>query len=267
MLLLAGCSTGSNASRDVPSELRNSIGMVFVRIPAGEFQMGSDRQNEDSVSNAPQHTVTISKGFYLGKFEVTQAEYAQVMGTSSSFFSKDGDGASAVQGIDTSRFPVDHVTWEEAVEFCRRLSGLPAERDAGRKYRLPTEAEWEYACRAGTTSAFSAGDTLTASAANIVAPIEDQPALDRTVAVGSYPANAWGLHDMHGNVWEWCQDGQREYSSGRVVDPRGPESVAPVVRGGAWDFPANYARSDHRQEALRGYVFFGLRVVCDEAPN
>jgi formylglycine-generating enzyme required for sulfatase activity len=236
--------------------------MSLVRVSPGEFLMGSDAQHDVVQPVGPRHRVKISREFWIGKFEVTQSEYRQIMQASPSRFCAGCDCADAVEGINTSRFPVDHVTWEEAVEFCRRLSALPEEKLAGRSYRLPTEAEWEYACRAGSDGEFSFGENLDTSCANIGAPSNGGLPLERPAEVGSYPPNAWGLHDTHGNVWEWCGDGRREYSTATVSDPRGGNTLTPMLRGGAWDFPADYARSAHRQEALRGYVFFGFRVVC-----
>ena len=156
----------------VEVETVNSIGMKLVLIPPGEFMMGSPRQEFDSLVREyptrkklfeleqPQHRVRITKPYYLGLYEVTQGEYERVMGTNPSAFSRSGDRSEQVSGQDTSRFPVERVSWEEAVEFCRRLSALPEERAAGRVYRLPTEAEWEFACRAGTTTPFHFGSQL-----------------------------------------------------------------------------------------------------------
>src|SRR5439155_14541379 len=145
-------------------------------------------------------------------FPVTQAEYQAVMGDNVASFQESGRNRAVVVGMDTGRFPVDQATWHQAVEFCRRLS----EREPGRTYRLPSEAEWEYACRAGTTTAFHFGGTLSSHQANFDGdrPYGNAPRgpfLGRTSAVGSYPPNAFGLHDMHGNLWEWCADGGRAY--------------------------------------------------------
>src|SRR5262249_46149806 len=138
-------------------------------------------------------------------------EYARVMGTNPSWFCAEAEGKEKVAGMDTRRFPVEMVSWEDARAFCRKLSSLPDEQKAGRAYRLPTEAEWEYACRAGTTSTFHCGNTLSGKQANVngyqpYGDTEQGPYLERTTTVGSYEANDHGLYDMHGNVWEWCQD-------------------------------------------------------------
>ena len=143
----------------------NSIGMKYRLIPAGEFLMGSTGEI-GRLADEHQHAARISRPFYLSVFEVTQKEYEQVMGRNPSFFSHQGKGKYSVAGWDTSRFPVEGVSWKESVAFCRQLSALPAEKKARRSYRLPTEAEWEYACRAGGQSIFHYGDTLSSTQAN-----------------------------------------------------------------------------------------------------
>ena len=247
-------------------EITNSLGMRFVRIPAGEFQMGSAETDPAAQPDEqPRHRVQI-KEFCLGVCEVTQAEYRRVMGENPSWFSATGPGRRDAAGIDTSRHPVDMVSWVDAQAFCRKLSELPDERRAGRRYRLPTEAEWEYACRAGTSTTFSTGDKLTAKQAQIQ---PDDPAARRSVGpapVGSFPANAFGLHDMHGNVWEWCADPYvfDAYRDPAAVDLNGPDpGMGRVVRGGAWNFSADLARSANRDftRASRRDVANGLRVV------
>ena len=174
-----------------PVEITNSIGMKLKLIPAGEFMMGSQEVG-------PQHKVRITKPFYLGVYEVTQAEYEEVMGKNPSWFSKGGGGAEEVPGEDTSGYPVEQVSWEDAVEFCKKLSAKE-----GKTYRLPTEAEWEYACRAGTTTRFSFGNDGESLAG--YAWYSDNSDV-KTHSVGEKKPNAWRLHDMHGNVWEWCAD-------------------------------------------------------------
>src|SRR5262249_11817183 len=144
------------------AELTNSVGMKLVRIPRGSFWMGSaagDRDAEDD--EKPRHQVEITRDFYLGKYEGTQKQYRQVLGTNPSHFSKGGKGGPLVRGVDTDDFPVEQVSWDDACKFLEKLSALPAEKEAGRSYRLPTEAEWEYACRAGGEGKrYHSGDAL-----------------------------------------------------------------------------------------------------------
>lgn len=257
-----------------PQTIANSIGMKLVRIPAGEFLMGSagdDAGGRDD--EKPQHRVRISKPFYMGAYEVTQAEFEQVMQTNPSSFSRAGLLMNAPEDLDCSRLPVDNVTWYAAVEFCRRLSNLPAERKAGRVYRLPTEAEWEYACRAGTTTTFHYGDSLSSTQANFngAHPFGDAakgPFLNRTSIVGSYQSNALGLYDMHGNLNEWCLDrfDREYYAQSAEVDPRGPETgTSRVIRGGDWYSDGRDCRSAFRYADIPDGRFYalGMRVVCE----
>ena len=230
-------------------ELTNSIGMEFVRIPAGKFLMGSSKEEKNHhESQEPRHEVEISRPFYLGVYEVTQAQYKKVMGVNPSVYcaaTATGRLAVMLKGLDTDTFPVTKVGWHDARRFCARLAALPEEARARRTYRLPTEAEWEYACRAGTTTTFYYGDTLTCKEANF----QDQACeaaggklLRRPTTVGSYRPNAFGLYDMHGNVAEWCLDWIKwdYYKEAPRKDPRGPSKKPPdgqgyrVVRGGAY---------------------------------
>ncbi|MCU0918535.1 MAG: bifunctional serine/threonine-protein kinase/formylglycine-generating enzyme family protein [Planctomycetes bacterium] len=221
-------SSGSSRTQAGPSqEITNSIGMKLVWIPPGEFLMGSPQSEEGRFDGeGPQHRVTLTRGFYLGVYEVTQRQWLSVMGRNPSGF----------QGDD---LPVETVSWEEAVEFCRKLSVKE-----GVAYRLPTEAEWEYACRAGTTGRYGFGDSD--SSLGEYAWYESNSG-NQTHAVGQKRPNAWGLHDMHGNVWEWCQDWYGEYASGSVPDPLGPASGGDrVSRGGSWLNGARDCRSAFR---------------------
>ncbi len=220
-----------------PKEITNSIGMKLLLIPKGTFMMGSPESEEWRRPQESQHDVTLSKDYFLGAYEVTQSEYQQVMNKNPSF----------VQGAkirDSSRHPVEQVSWNDAVEFCKRLSELPEEKRAGRVYRLPTEAEWEYACRAGSKTAYSFGESSKA--------LDDYAWYDggsnrQTHPVGEKKPNAWGLFDMHGNVWEWCSDWYGQYPNGAVSDPAGPkEGSARVQRGGGWVGLAEVCRSAHR---------------------
>ena len=224
-------------------ESADAIGMQFKLIPAGKFIMG-DVRGEDGWT---PYEVTLTKPFKMGVHEVTQAQYEQVMGVNPSHFK----GANK---------PVEMVSWEDAVEFCRRLSELPAEKEAGNVYRLPTEAEWECASRAGTTTKYSFGDYD--SKLGDYAWYYDNS--DRkTHSVGGKKPNAWGLCDMHGNVLEWCQDWMGAYPSGNVTDPTGPvEGSSPVIRGGSWTDPAETCRSAIRFWSVpsdRG-SYLGFRV-------
>ena len=245
--------------------LTNSIGMKLVQIPAGEFEMG-----EDSAA----HRVRISKLFYLGVYEVTQSQYEQVMKTNPSWFSKSGGGKDKVSGLETSDCPVESVSWENAQDFCRKLSALNGEQSNRRLYRLPTEAEWEYACRAGTKTKFHFGDVLNGDKANVdgtnpEGTTTNGPYLQRTTSVGRYGANAFGLYDMHGNVWEWCEDvyDGEVYSkrSGLTTDPLVTSgSDSRVLRGGSWLLNSGLARSANRVRYTPGNLLgnYGFRVVC-----
>ena len=243
---------------DNPLPLTNSLGMRFARISAGSFRMGAT--NGGDFDEQPAHTVRISNDFFLGVYEVTQAEWQSVMGENPSWFSPTGAARADVGTRDTKRYPVDHVTWHEAVEFCRRLSDLPAEKQARRAYRLPTEAEWEFACRAGNTTNFCTGNKLSPRQA-CFGTTEPMP-------VGSFPPNAWGLCDMHGNVWEWCADWYDPgyFTRSPATDPTGPpEGTGKVIRGGAGNSPATHCRSSNRDftRATRRDIGNGLRVVCE----
>jgi formylglycine-generating enzyme required for sulfatase activity len=202
--------------------IKNSIGMELKLIPADEFMMGAAPGDTYGFPEEKlQHSVRISRPFYLGIYEVTQAEFRAVVGTNPSYFSSKGGGKAAVANMNTDRFPVENVSWHDAIVYCAKLSereGLKPCNSAsgdlipgGTGYRLPTEAEWEYACRAGTTTQFAFGAKITPKDANFnvnrnkyFTPSENF--LGRTAAVGSYRPNSFGLYDMHGNVSEWCQD-------------------------------------------------------------
>ena len=221
-----------------PKEVVNTIGMKLVLIPKGMFTMGSPIEEEGASNDEEQHEVTISKDYYLGVTEVTQGQYEKVMGTKPSYFQGD-----KIKG-SSSNHPVEQVSWEDAVEFCKKLSDLPEEKAAGRVYRLPTEAEWEYACRAGSKTAYSFGESSKS--------LGDYAWFDgnsngQTHPVGEKKANAWGLYDMHGNVWEWCSDWYGDYPNGAVSDPVGPrEGSNRVLRGGGWISGAANCRSANR---------------------
>lgn len=219
-------------------------GMCFVRIPAGTFVMGSPASEPGRKSDEVQHRVVISRPFFMSDTEVTQAQWKTVMGSSPSFFRD-----------DASDLPVERVTWYDVQAFLQRLNA----RGEGH-FRLPTEAEWEYACRAGTTSAYAFGDRLSTAAATYDGR--------RPVPVGSHAPNAWGLYDMHGNVWEWCADEYCPYPDQEVRDPINRcGSRYKVIRGGSFYFGADSARSALRythEPQWRGFSI-GFRVVRDDA--
>lgn len=250
------------AAADEPRDVVNSLGMRFIRIPAGEFLLGSPADDEQAQPDEqPQHAVRITRPFYLGAFEITQAEFELVMGENPSWFSRTGGGRSIVADRNTQRLPVEMVSWADAESFCRRLSQLDAERTARRSYRLPTEVEWEYAARAGTTTRFAFGNTIGSREANVPDPAADPTRRPVTRPVGSYLSNAWGLHDMHGNVWEWCGDW---YAADAYASQTSPlDGNGRVVRGGSYQFPASEARSANRDftRPTRRDWGNGLRVV------
>jgi formylglycine-generating enzyme required for sulfatase activity len=264
---------GAPAPPKPSRELKNSIGMKLVRVPKGKFMMGSPAVEAGiGAAEGPQHEVEITRPFYLGAYEVTQEQYQKVTGSNPSYFSPTGGGAAQLKGLDTRAFPVETVSWTDAVAFCEKLSAVPAEKRAGRTYRLPTEAEWEYACRGGAKdyAPFGLGKELTSKDANIQPwlPGRALPYLGRPTTVGSYKkGNGWGLFDMHGNVWEWCHDWHdtNYYKVSPRADPKGPPAgTYRVLRGGAWASSPQTCRS-----AIRGInapnernQYLGFRVAC-----
>jgi formylglycine-generating enzyme required for sulfatase activity/Flp pilus assembly protein TadD len=204
--------------------IESSIEKEMVLIPAGKFKMGSPASEKNRNSNETHHEVTLTKPFYMGKHEVTQGQWEAVM---------EGSNPSETQG---AKLPVTNVSWEDCQGFIKKLNTITK---GG--YRLPTEAEWEYACRAGTSTAYSFGDSLTKSDANI-----DGGNLGSLKAVGSYKPNAFGLYDMHGNVWEWCEDRYGDYPAGAVTDPKGLTGWTRVLRGGSFLSYVYRARSSTR---------------------
>jgi formylglycine-generating enzyme required for sulfatase activity len=220
-----------------PAEIVNSIGMKLTVIPPGEFVMGSPDSSE-APNEKPQHRVRINRPFYLGTFAVTQREYENVMSV---------EGAPVNPFRDRSgELPVVNVTWEDAQAFCERLSVRPEEQAARHRYRLPTEAEWEYACRAGTTTRYYFGDDAAALGDYAWYAVNSG---GRARPVGQKKPNPWGLYDMHGNVWEWCQDWYAPdyYLDSPENDPPGPATGRDRVfrAGGCYD-PANLCRSAFR---------------------
>jgi formylglycine-generating enzyme required for sulfatase activity len=237
--------------KDPPKNFTNSIGMKFVWIAPGSFMMGSPKEEKERQANETQHKVTLTKGFYMGVYTVTQEQWKEVVGNNPSFFK------------DEKNLPVEQVSWGDCQEFIKKL------RKKDKKlYRLPTEAEWEFCCRAGTTTPFHFGETISTEEANYAGNFtygEGKKGVDRkkTMAVGSFPANAFGLHDMHGNVSQWCQDWYGEYPQKDVVDPQGPDKgQIRVLRGGSWLNYPDYCRSASRDWYGCGprYGYCGLRV-------
>jgi formylglycine-generating enzyme required for sulfatase activity len=246
--------------KEWPREITNSIGMELVRIPAGTFTMGSPEGEEGRGASEMQHEVEITRPFWLGKYEVTQAQWREVMGDNPSWFSSGGGGRAAVQGKSTDAFPVDSVSWHEVQTFLTALSARAQEKDNGRAYRLPSEAEWEYACRGGsaTYQVFHYGNSLSSFQANFngnepYGGAPRGPQLLRTRQVGRYKPNAFGLYDMHGNALEWCQDWYDPVYYGR--SPRkDPVNTVPgtsrVIRSGAREGGGRFARSAGRWRDL-----------------
>jgi formylglycine-generating enzyme required for sulfatase activity len=271
------------ASAELPQSVVNSLGMKLILIPRGTFIIGSPPDEAERFSDEKQKPVTVGEDYYLAAFQVTQAQYRQVMGINPSYFQGPEYG-------DTSNHPVEHVSWKDAVEFCWRLSELPEEKRAGRIYRLPTEAEWEYACRAGSTTAYSFGDDSRQlvdyawfgnnsgrkrlNADMLWDLLSEEPESYRatmlaegcqTHPVGLKQPNAWGLYDMHGNVWEWCLSWLEDYSTGlgRDFGDQTSGSSFRVLRGGNWDFWAAGCRSASRfgSDPADNSDFYGFRVV------
>jgi eukaryotic-like serine/threonine-protein kinase len=243
-------------------DLGNGVSMTMVKIPAGRFMMGSPDNEKDRRSDeSPQHLVTVPE-FYLGQTLVTQAQWQALMGSNPSKF----------QG--NSKLPVDSVSWLDAMYFCQKLS-----QKTGQIYRLPSEAEWEYACRAGTTTPFAFSETITPEIVNYDGNYPYGGAAkgeyrQKTTPVGSFPANAFGLYDMHGNLWEWCLDEwQDNYNNAPTdgstrgdINSRGSDKIR-LLRGGSWGSNARYCRSAYRNSLTASYRDgnVGLRVVSGSA--
>ena len=240
-----------------------SISMEMIFCPPGTFTMGSPTSETGRGGDETQHSVTLTNGFYLGKYEVTQVQYQTVM-----------NGNSQGLNADPSQFkgsnrPVEKASWEDVQIFLTRLNSI--EQSAGRlpngwKYVLPTEAEWEYACRAGTTTAYSWGNDINSSRANYNWDGGGNDGNDskQTVNIGQFSANPWGFYDMHGNVWEWVQDWKANYLTGTQTDPEGPASGSlRVLRGGSWVSGGTGLRSAERLDippSNRNYGTLGFRV-------
>jgi formylglycine-generating enzyme required for sulfatase activity len=215
--------------------LGNGVEMKFAFIPPGTFLMGSPASEAEREDDEMQHRVTLTKGYYLGIYLVTQAQWEAIEGTAPSYF----------DGVDR---PVERVSWDDCNRFCTKLG-----QKTGKRFRLPTEAEWEYACRAGTTTPFWFGNTISTDQANYddgdytygIGTVDDNG--ERTTPVSKFSANAWKLHDMHGNVSEWCSDWFGSLDNADCSNPQGAQSgTGRVLRGGSWYDVASYCRTAYR---------------------
>lgn len=222
--------------------LGNGITLEMVQIPEGSFMMGSpEKEAERDKDESPQHQVKVP-GFFMGKYEITQVQYQAIMSNNPSYFKGE-------------KRPVEQVSWDDAVEFCKKLS-----QKTGKTYRLPSEAEWEYACRAGTKTPFYFGETITTELVNFDGGKETKP-------VGSFPANGFGLYDMHGNVYEWCQDYWHNNYNGSPTDGSawltGGDNTYRLLRGGSWITYQRYCRCAERRNTSPAYRYndIGFRVV------
>ncbi len=244
------------ATAGVPKQgdkITNSLGMEFIYIEPGRFMMGSPAGEPHRQDDEQQHAVILAKGYWLGTTEVTQAQWNALMGPNLCYYKGD-------------KLPIETVTWFDAALFCKRLG-----KKEEKAYRLPTEAEWEFACRAGTTTAFSFGDVITTDQVNFDGRVNtygvDEPGeFKHTItAVRTYPANPWGFYDMHGNVEEWCSDWYGPYDAEEVtIDPAGPDAGKErVLRGGSWLDYQKYARSGKRNKnrPSTSHYSYGFRVV------
>lgn len=237
----------ASASRQSGDYFARTPGMEMVWCPPGTFLMGSPQDEAGHFDDEAQREVTLTKGFWIARYPVTQGQWEQVMGSNPSRFKESGEDA-----------PVDRVNWHEAVEFCSRLTQAEATRGT---YALPTEAQWEYACRANTTGPYS-GASL-----GELGWYRDN-CEDKTHPVGQKTANPWSIHDMHGNVLEWCLDWYGDYDLRPAVDPTGPkEATHRVIRGGSWINGARYCRSACRDKYEPGYRFNAIGFRPALVPN
>jgi formylglycine-generating enzyme required for sulfatase activity len=272
------CRAGETAPRSTllgsrAGEERSIAGVKLCWCPPGQFRMGSPADEPDHRADETQVDVTLSRGYWMGKFEVTQGEWRRVVGEFP---------AELNAGVGDD-FPIYGTNYLQAEEFCRKLSQqarAAGELAAGWEFRIPTEAQWEYACRAETSTAFSNGDSLTSADATFGKPYDGTPTGvpgSAATPVGSYAANAWGLCDMHGNEWEWCRDWYHARLPGGV-DPdlstvqgarNGDGTYSRVRRGGAWVEAANDCRSSRRlrYEPERRSDHIGFRISLSRAAD
>ncbi len=249
-------TTGQPKPGDVQTvDLGGGVTLELVWCPPGTFTMGSPESEAERIDDETQHQVTLTQGFWMGKYEVTQAQWEAVMGNNPSGFKSD------------PRLPVEAVSWEDCQEFLDKLNG----RVSGGGFRLPTEAQWEHACRAGTATPFHFGETISTEQANYNGNYtygngREGVYREKTVVVGSFSSNAWGLHDMHGNIWEWCSDWYDAEFYGKST-ARDPENTAKsefrALRGGSWYYNPGDCRSAGRSggNPANRDVDWGFRVV------
>ncbi|MBE9232217.1 SUMF1/EgtB/PvdO family nonheme iron enzyme [Cuspidothrix issatschenkoi LEGE 03284] len=248
----ANTNVNINLQSSFTEDLGKGVKLEMIAIPGGTFWMGSpENEAERSSWESPQHQVTVPS-FFMGKYQLTQAQYQAIMGSNPSRFTGNNR-------------PVESVCWDDAVAFCQKLS-----HRTGKNYRLPSEAEWEYACRAGTTTPFSFGDNITTDLVNYDGnyPYKSAPKgkhRQQTTDVGTFPPNAFGLYDMHGNVWEWCEDDWHENYINAPIDGSAwnNRNDTKLMRGGAWYGTAKGCRSAYRNNYSRDrcHFDFGFRVV------
>ncbi len=235
-----------------PKVFTNSVGMTFIYVSPGTFVMGSPPENLGRDLDEIPHTVTLTRGYYIQTTEVTQAQWKMVMGSNPAMLKNDDR-------------PVENVSWSDALTFIRTLNQI----ENTSAYRLPTEAEWEYACRAGAQTSFPTGAFLSTNQANFDGNhsyngYDKGVFRRRTVKAGAFPANDWGLNDMSGNVWEWCQDYYGRYSSAVESNPTGPASgTFRVMRGGSWFYDIQSCRCASRYNAYasKRSIMIGFRVA------
>lgn len=278
-IAILGMVTGVNSRAPLPKSdpykkitinLGDGVSLELVRIEAGKFMMGPSqsevtyfrKHHNIGLDEKELHSVEITNPFWIGTYPVTQEQYTRLMGANPSSFSHEGVSKDKVAKLETHRFPVESVSWDDAMSFCQKLNNkhlvdVPSslKRD-GYKFDLPTEAQWEYSCRAGTTTAFHFGDVLDGTQANCqgdqpYGTEKKGPTLDRTSQVGSYKPNAWGLYDMHGNVCQWCFDyfdrKDREHLNAPIKDPVCLDfDDCRRVRGGSYRYAAKECRSADR---------------------
>ncbi|MFM7405211.1 MAG: SUMF1/EgtB/PvdO family nonheme iron enzyme [Cuspidothrix sp.] len=257
-----------NPKPSFPENLGNGVFLEMIAIPGGTFWMGSpENEAKSSRSESPQHQVTVPN-FFMGKYQLTQAQYQAIIGNNPSHFKGNNRPVENVSWDDAgNNRPVENVSWDDAVKFCQKLS-----QKTQKNYRLPSEAEWEYACRAGTTTPFYFGDNITPDLVNYNGnyPYKSAPKgkyRQQTTDVGTFPPNPFGLYDMHGNVWEWCEDDwHNNYinapTKGSAWNSRSGSDIK-LLRGGPWNGDAWYCRSASRAWASRGdrHLGYGFRVV------